>query len=39
MLEINSIEAGTSCKICSKLTIKSKDRDLRRSSGDFIVNS
>ena len=36
MLKIDNIEAETSCKICSKLTIKSKDQRLRSSCGDFV---
>ena len=38
MFKVNNRNTRTSCKICSKLTIKKPERRHWRRSGIFIVN-
>ena len=38
LLKVNSSNARTRCEICSKLKIKTPERNQWRRSGAFIVN-
>ena len=38
MFKVNTRNTGTRCEICSKLTIKTPERQHWRRSGVFIVN-